>query len=637
MNRRMKIKLITLSLITTMMSTVLSGCTSGKTSVEDNGTGATAGTYTAVEKGFGGDVKVEVIIGEKGDIETINVTAEKETPDLGGKAISKISDKVIETQSLDVDSVSGATVSSTAVISAITAALTEAGADIESLKNKVASKKGEDEEIQVDVVVAGAGGSGTAAALAAAEKGLNVIVIEKTASAGGNSKIASGFFAVDSELQRAEGLNLSVDEAVQSLMEFNQYLSNGTIVRKIVESAADTVQWLEDYGVEFYIPETTTQFTHEDDPYKWKTYHKFKDQAVAYDNMYSNLEQMGTKIRYNTSLTSIIKDKAGNVTGITATKEDGGILTVNAKATIICTGGFGADLEKTSDILNTELFNSLGMPNAGEGIAAIEEVGGYDLDGTPLLHACQLAASEVKQDSAGENLAGFSDTSLTQVLNSPLLWVDQTGSRFTNEDVVYDTAFWANAAYTVGGKYYIIVDKATLEDFSKGTSLRVSQAGPGAKMELDDFVALAEASVEAGTAFKGSTLEELAKSAGMNEEELTATVEKYNTMIANKKDTDYGKSSDSLVYDISKGDYYAIDVRGVFLGTVGGVKVDENMQVMDKNLDFINGLYAAGTTAGGYYTGIGYPPYEGLACGFAYTSGRIAGESAAKAILEGKK
>lgn len=619
-------KLITATLAFSLSTSLLIGCESKSTSV------AKAGTYTATETGFGGDVTVNVTISDDGKISSIDVTADSETPSIGGEAAPKLAKTIVDTQSLAVDTVSGATYTSTAVIDAVTAALTEAGADIKALKNNKVSKNGQNEEVNVDVVVVGAGGSGTAAALAASEAGLNVLVVEKNPSAGGNSKLASGFFAIGTELQKNEGLDLSVDKAVQDLMEFNQYLSNGTIVRKIVENAADTVEWLQGYGVEFYLPEKTTQLAHEDDLYKWKTYHKFVDQAKAFENMYSNLENMGAKVVYNTSLETIIKNDDGVVTGITAKKEDGGILTVNASATIICTGGFGADSEKTAAALNSNLFNSLGMPNAGEGISAIEEIGGFDLDGTPLLHACQFAESTVKQDSAGENLAGFSDTSLTQILNTPLLWVDTTGSRFTNEDVVYDTAFWANAAYTVGGKYYIIVDKATLEAFSNGTSLAVSQAGPGAKMDLDDFVKLADASVEAGTAFKGSTLEELAEVTGMNADDLKATVDRYNSMIEKGSDTDYGKASESLAYKVESGDFYAFDVRGVFLGTIGGVKVDDNMQVMTTDFELIPGLYAAGTTAGGYYTGVGYPPYEGLACGFAYTSGRIAGTSAVKYV-----
>lgn len=629
-------KMLSLGLALVMTTSILTGCSGTKNTNSGNSSTAKAGTYTATEKGFGGDIVVDLTISSDGKIESINTTADTETPDIGGKAAPALAETIVKNQSLAVDAISGATVTSNAVLAAVTAALTEAGADITALKNNEIVKNGENEEISVDVVVVGAGGSGTAAALAAAEAGQKVLIIEKNASAGGNSKIASGLFAVGTDLLKADGQDLSVDKAVQDLMVFNQYLSNGTIVRKIVENSADTIEWLQSYGVEFYIPQTTTQLAHEDDVYKWKTYHKYVDQVAAFENMYANLDTMGADVRYNTSISTIIKNADGVVTGITATKEDGGTLTVNAKSTVICTGGFGADSDKSSDLLSSDLFNSLGMPNAGEGIEAIEAIGGFDLDGTPLLHACQFAESTVKQDSAGENLAGFSDSSLTQVLNTPLLWVDQTGSRFTNEDVVYDTAFWANAAYTVGGKYYIIVDEATLNEFSNGTSLTVSQAGPGAKMDLDDFVALADASVAAGTAFKGSSLAELAEAAGMDTADLEATVSRYNTMVQKGSDTDFGKASDSLAYTVESGNYYAIDVRGVFLGTVGGVKVDENMQVISTEYELIPGLYAAGATAGGYYTGVGYPPYEGLACGFAYTSGRIAGMSAAQHAAEVK-
>lgn len=148
-----------------------------------------------------------------------------------------------------------------------------------------------------------------------------------------------------------------------------------------------------------------------------------------------------------------------------------------------------------------------------------------------------------------------------------------------------------------------------------------------------DMVALADGAVEAGTAWKAASLAELAEQTGMDVADLEATVARYNTMVEAGKDTDYAKSSDSLLYTVGEGNYYAFDVRAVYLGTVGGVKVDEKLQVIDIDYNAIPGLYATGTNAGGYYEGAGYPPYEGLACGFAYTSGRIAGESAAEYVL----
>ncbi|QCX33320.1 FAD-dependent oxidoreductase [Caloramator sp. E03] len=497
------------------------------------------------------------------------------------------------------------------------------------LKDIIIDTKGSDEEFIVDVVIVGAGGSGTAAAIAAAERGSKVMIIEKTNVFGGNTRLSSGFFAINSSFQKSEGFNFSVDEAINRLIEFNQYLSNGPLTRAIVEKSADTIEWLQKYGMEFKLQDKTTQFAHENDPYKYKVYHKYVNISAGFKKIYEHLDKMGAILQLNTSLKSILKDETGNVIGITAIKKDGSIITVKAKSTIICTGGFGANIEKVKKTLNIAYVNSLGMPNSGEGLSLMEEVGAINWDATPLLHACQLANSKVSKESSSDKLAGFSNSSLTQLLMSPLLWVDPYGSRFVNEDVVYDSAFWANAAYSAGGRYYIIVDKATLEDYTKGTSIRISKAGPGANMQKADFIELAEAAVKAGTAFKGSTIVELANSVGMNADELELTVTRYNKMVKNKIDTDYNKSAASLKYTVETGDFYAFECRVVYLGTIGGVKVNKKLEVVNIECKPINGLYAAGASAGGYYAGKGYPPYEGLASGFAWTSGRIAGENAA--------
>ncbi len=595
--------------------------------------GAKEGTYEATEKGFGGDVTVKVTVDKDGKVTAVDVEADSETPDLGGKAAPKIAQDILDNQSLAVDTVSGATITSDAVLAAAETALLKAGIDVESWKNKAVEKvQGEAEEVTVDVVVVGAGGSGTGAALAAAETGAKVMVVEKLGSVGGNSKLASGFFAIDSKWQKEEGLNLDVDVAVNRLLVFNNYLSNGPLTRAVVEKAADTVQWLDDYGMKFYLQQETTQFAHENDPYEYKCYHKYEDSGAGFEALYKKLDEMGAELRLNTTFHELIQESDGTVTGIVATKEDGGTLTVHAGATILCTGGYGGDSERAAGKVKNNYMASIGMPNMGEGYDALVGAGAIDLDGTPLLHACQLAEAEVTTVSSTETLAGFSNSSLTQLLMSPLLWVDASGSRFTNEDVVYDTAFWANAAVSAGGRYYFIVDEKTLQSYTDGDTLRISKSGPGACMDPADFVELADGAVEAGTAFKGATAAELAEAAGMNSEELEASISRYNSMVAEGKDRDYHKSAASLKFTVEEGNLYAFDCRAVYLGTVGGVKVDEHLQVIDGDYRPIPGLYAAGTNAGGYYNGLGYPPYEGLACGFAWTSGRIAGESAGKYV-----
>ncbi len=593
------------------------------------GSSVQAGTYEAAEKGFGGDVTVKVTVSEDGAVTNVEVEAGSETPDLGGKAAPRIAEDIVKNQSLAIDAVSGATVTSNAVLAAAETALSQAGVDVEGWKNKVVVKaQGEDEEVDVDIVVVGAGGSGTGAALAAAEAGAKVMIVEKLGTVGGNSKLASGFFAINSKWQQEEGLDLDVDVAVNRLLEFNNYLSNGPLTRAIVEKAADTVEWLDNYGMKFYLQQETTQFAHENDPYEYKCYHKYEDSGAGFGALYQRLDDMGAQLRLNTTFHELIQEQDGTVTGIVATKEDGGRLTVHARAVIVCSGGFGGDGDRTAKILNNNYMASIGMPNMGEGYDALVGAGAIDLDGTPLLHACQLAESTTTTVSTSETLAGFSSSSLTQLLMSPLLWVDASGSRFVNEDVVYDTAFWANAAVAAGGRYYFIVDEKTLESYTDGDTLRISKSGPGACMDPADFVDLANQAVEAGTAFKGSSAAELAQAAGMDAGELEESISRYNTMVMGGVDTDYNKAPASLKFSVGEGPLYAFDCRAVYLGTVGGVKVDEHLQVVDGDYKPIPGLYAAGTNAGGYYNGLGYPPYEGLACGFAWTSGRIAGESA---------
>lgn len=605
-----------------------------------------AGTYTSVQKGFASDVTTTLTMDETGKITAVEVDASGETDSVGQVAAPQLAESIVKNQSIAIDTVSGATLTSNAVLTGAEDCLTQAGAVVADYQTAV-EKTGVDETLSYDVVIAGGGGSGCAAALAASENGAKVVIVEKTGSIGGNSSLASGMFAVESSLQKEAGIETDVDEAVHQLLEFNRYLSNGPLTRAIVEESASTIDWLMDYGIELHLQQgKTTQYAHvgENENYEAYSYHKYVGSgAEQFENVKAALEKNGVEIIYNATVNEILTDENGNVTGIVADKSEGGKLTVNAQSTIIATGGFGADAQKVAAKVGSEYLNSIGMPNAGEAITAmVEDAGAIEYNSTPLLHGCQFAESEIATESSEEQLAGFSSTPLTQLLESPLLWVTCDGARFVNEDVVYDTAYWANAAIPVGGRYFIVVDKDTLEAYTNGAggtdgtdgTILVSNAGPGASYIEGDFVELADQAVAAGTAFKGSTLEELAANAGMNVETLTASVARYNTMVSNKEDTDYAKSPDSLVFDVDGDAYYAFDVRAVFLGTSGGVNVNEKLQVVDKNAKPITGLYAVGTCAAGYYEGLGYPPYEGLACGFAWNSGRIAGTVAGQSVTK---
>ncbi|RRK11636.1 FAD-dependent oxidoreductase [Lactiplantibacillus garii] len=487
------------------------------------------------------------------------------------------------------------------------------------------------ETLNTDILVAGTGGTGLAAAYAAVEKGLKVLVIEKQPQVGGNTKISSGFFAVNSKEQRAAGMHLSTKEAIAELADYNHYLSNGALLSHIINNSAGTLEWLEGMGMEIKLNPTanTTQFAHRDNPYRGGSYHMYQHKDESYQRVQKTLEDAGVEFKFNTTLTDLLTTD-GKVTGATATNAAGDELIIHAQAVVVATGGYGADKEKVAKTMHTHNLRTLGVPNMGEGMRAMVKAGATDIDSHALIHAAQLAKSKVTQKTSQKHLAGFSTNVLTQLLLTPQLWVNMKGKRFANEDVVYDTVEWANAAWSQGGKYLFIVDKATLDKFTAGKNAEeVSKAGPGAATGTGDFTALAEEAVQGGTAFKGNSLEELAANAGMDPERFVQTVAQYNDAIHAQDDQEFSKSTKSLAYSVETGPFYAFIAQAAYLGTVGGVRVDENLAVLDDNFEPIPGLYTGGANAGGYYEGHSYPAFEGLASGFTWTSGRIAGTHAA--------
>ncbi|MCC7666780.1 FAD-dependent oxidoreductase [Liquorilactobacillus satsumensis] len=488
--------------------------------------------------------------------------------------------------------------------------------------------------IMTELVVAGSGGTGLAAAYAAAKAGLKVIVLEKLQQIGGNTRISSGFFAINSREQKAAGLQLSKATAVQRLLNYNHFLANGPLIHKIVNSAAEALETLEQMGMKIKLNPTaaTTQFAHREDDYKGGSYHMYQDKAQGYQKIQQTLERAGVEFKFGITMQELLSSE-GQITGISAVNEAGERFEVHAQAVVVATGGFGGDKKRVATVMQTPYLRTIGVPNMGEGLDAMVKAGGKNIDATALIHAAQLAKSKITRKTSKQHLAGFAKNPLTQLLLTPLFWVNMNGERFTNEDVVYDTVEWANAGWSVGGQYYFVVDTATLNDFTEhGGKLEVSQAGPGADTTTGNFVELAEAAVKDGTAYKGNTLAELAQNAHFETAQFYEAVKKYNDSVQLRVDQQFGKSKKSLVYAIKKAPFYAFTTQVAHLGTIGGVRVDEHLRVLDAEMRPIPGLYTGGANAGGYYEGHSYPAYEGLASGFAWTSGRIAGLSAAKYV-----
>lgn len=591
-----------------------------------------AGTYTAEEQGYGGSVTVTLTVDENGIITDGTVNASTETDKIGQAAAPEVIHAIIEKNSSKVDAVTGATITSEAIMGAAAKALEQAGMKTEDEQ----LAKGEDEEITVDVAVVGAGLSGLAAAGAAIDAGASVLAVEKSNNVGGISKFFSGGpFAVESHLQKDAGgkyAEITSEQLIQTLNDYSHYINYAPLTKNIVENSAETIEFLESWGLTFHVNEEAPQLAHQSDDLKWRIYHWFDTfsyeptDVSASDVLKDNMVKKGLDLRLQTTAKELIIDGNGAVTGFVAEKADGGKLTVHAKAVVLGTGGFAGNAEMMKEYFHTDGISAWGETGSGVQMAWAAGADKWDVQ-SALLHGSGIVNATNPTD------VSLSSSPFNQIVRSPLLWIDRSGNRFGNEEAVYDTAYTSNLGYSVGGIYYIVVDTATLNAYTEGKHLVTDPAVGGANFDSANFAELAEEGVKQGNVFKGESLEELAEAAGMDPAKLVSNIEAYNKACETKEDP-YGKSAENLEYPVSVGPFYAVKMQISNLGTLGGVRVSENLEAVDSQMDPIPGLYVVGNDAGGFYGNTTtYPPYEGLATGFALNSGKIGGRSAADYAL----
>lgn len=261
---------------------VMSGCTANNDKPSDQPEGKiTAGEYTAAAAGYGGDVTVTLTIDENGKITDGKVNATTETDKIGQVAAPEVMQAIIDGNTVEVETVSGATMTSKAIIEASKDCLKQAGVGVEE-KEVV---KADDEEITVDVVVVGAGLSGLSASGAALKEGANVLCVEKTSNVGGISKFFSGGpFAVESHLQKEAGgeyAAITTEELFQTLNDYSHFINYAPLTKEIIETSADTIEFLESYGLTFHVNPEAPQLAHQADGLRWRIYHWFDTFSYA--------------------------------------------------------------------------------------------------------------------------------------------------------------------------------------------------------------------------------------------------------------------------------------------------------------------------------------------------------------------
>lgn len=595
-----------------------------------------AGTYTATANGKDGPVTVQVVFSAD-KIESVTVTKQSETTGLGDNAVKSMAAKIQKSQSLAVDVVTGATMSSQAVLDAVENCVVQAGADARDLKIAVAVAKAADTEVTCDVVVVGAGASGTAAALAAVERGAKVVLLEKGENLGGAGRyFAEGLLAVESAQQKAAGVKLTVDQAYRDLMEYTHYLSNGDLTRTILETSGSTIDWLAGWGITTkLIP--NTQISHDANP---QTYHKYVDKHAGYTKAYAAFQAKGGQIFTQTAGQDLVRDAQGNVTGIVAVHPDGSKLTVHAKKVILATGGYAGSADELAKHMNvTDYFTLAYANNVGDGIRMGLGIGAnWQNIHTVAVHTTTIPSKDPKiwQGSAAS------------LLGLPLMWVNREGKRFVGEDIVYDFALLGNVAVAQGGVFYTIVDQKTVQELTTagsplpGTMERTilvsigvdSKLATGKTAPMKGLPASLDETIKAGYAWKADSLDALAQTIGVDPANLKAAVAQYNQAVATGKDSRFLKAAIDLKYPVVQGPFYAIKASPVVENSDGGLRVNSRLQVLNAQFKPVPNLFAVGTDTGGI-VGDSYPTFEGLTLCYAINSGRLAGYAAADDVKSG--
>jgi fumarate reductase flavoprotein subunit len=470
-------------------------------------------------------------------------------------------------------------------------------------------------QLEANIVVIGGGGGGMAAALTAIGKGATgVIVLEKRFTIGGNSSMAGGMiFAAESHLQKEAGVNISRDAVFKETMAFHHYdRVNPRILRAFIDKSADTIKWIEDKGVAYQ----SSMGSHEPKP--------GPNPPGSFGRVMKLLAEKfkagGGQILGHTSARRIRRDSNGRISGVVAINKEGDELQINTKSVILATGGFTGNkelLKKYFPFYYDDVYWTDALPLDGDGIQLAEEAGAYLEDYCTLIRETGYS---FKTGKTAPNRAGMEPSTI---------WVNKKGERFVDETTGHNNAS-TNALLAQPGKigFALFDDKLIQIIIDRPSPMG---AGPGATVNLREYF---QSEDKKGEWVKIGTWDGIADWIGAEAKVLKATVEEYNSFCDKGHDGLFAKDKQYLV-PLREPPFYALKFRPLMIDTVGPVRINEHMEVLDKQDKPIPGFYAAGVITSGW---VGYDYHLfGSALGYSLNSGRIAGENAVKYILDRRK
>jgi fumarate reductase flavoprotein subunit len=458
-----------------------------------------------------------------------------------------------------------------------------------------AGKKGK--KGNAELVILGGGGSGLAAALTAAERGASeIIVVEKRHRLGGNSAIAGGLFACESPVQARERVVADRDFLFKRAMDWAHWSGvDPNIVRAFINKSGDTIRWLENKGLEF---DLIRLYPDQNPPVQ---HNPRGNGARLIQVLTRECRDRGVTFFLRSSGRKILRDRKGNVTGVLTMKGDKEIL-IETRSVIIATGGFGGspELLKKYFPYYREGMPTSGLSLTGDGLAMAAEAGAGIAE----------FATMIKE---GPRFDLHAWPLMTFERDPSAVWVNKNGKRFIDEEAGYHVFESVNAMLRQpGGVSYALLD-STLR-------IKFEEKMPGLERVLDK-------EAKRGRVKIADSWDEIAEWIGAEPEVISNTIEQYNSFCNKGYDESYAKERRYLL-PLSSPPYYAIRGLSVLLDTIGGIRINERMEVLDINDQPIPGLFAAGVVTSGWEPETYCSVLSASAFGFAINSGRIAGENA---------
>ena len=608
------------------------GC--GAKSASTSSDAGVSGDFTATAKGFGGDVSVTLTLTD-GAITGCTAEGKDETEGVGSQAIAKMPGEIAESGSIAVDGVSGATVTSTAIKEAAAAALTAAGLNPDDYKTAVENDAAaEDSTVDADVVVVGAGGAGMTAAITAAAEGKSVVILESQSMVGGNSVRATGgmnagktVYQDENEFGESAGVEKTLKTAAEKyadnetitalaktvseqwaayqanptgyfdsveLMELDTMIggkgiNDPELVETLCANSADAIDWLDEHGITLHNVSSfggaSVKRIHRPVNAEGKT---VSVGSYMIPLLQENCEKAGVKMMLDTTATEILTDANGAAVGVKATGASGETVTVNAKAVVLATGGFGANLDMVvkykPELKGFMTTNAPGIQ--GQGIEMAQAIGAATVD----MDQIQI------HPTVEANTAAL----ITEGLRGDgAVLINEEGQRFIDEVGTRDVVSAAEIAQT-GSYSWLVVDQA-----------------------MADASSVIQGYIKKGYTVTGATYEELGKAMGVDAAAFAETMEKWNGCVEAKNDPDFGRTS--FANPLNTAPYYAVKVTAGVHHTMGGLKINANTEVLNEKGEVIPGLFAAGEVTGGVH---GANRLGGNAVADFTVFGRIAGAAA---------